>query len=152
MIKVRSLKPEDRSEWIRLRLALWPYHDITELENSAEAIATNRETETVFVAERPGGGLCGMAEFSIRLHAKGCQTNNVGYIEGWFVDTDMRQKGVGRQLIASGEAWARSRGCKEMASDTTLKYPISPLVHEALGYQEVDRTIHFSKTLRRQTD
>lgn len=148
MIKVRLLKPEDRSEWVRLRLALWPDHDIAELEKEAEAIAVNCETGAVFVAERPEGGLRGMAEFSIRPRAKGCRTKNVGYIEGWFVETGMRQQGIGRQLIASGEAWARSRGCKEMASDTTLKYPISPLAHEALEYREVSHTIHFSKTLR----
>ena len=132
MIKVRSLKPDDRSEWVRLRLALWPDHDIAELEKEAEVIAANGKTGSVFVAERPGGGLCGMDEFSIRPHAEGCRTKNVGYIEGWFVETDMRQKGVGRQLITSGEAWARSCGCEEMASDTTLKYQISPLAQEAL--------------------
>jgi len=148
MIKVRSLQPEDRSEWVRLRLALWPDHDIAELEKEAEAIAVNCKTQAIFVAERPEGGLCGIAEFSIRTRAEGCQTKNVGYIEGWFIKTDMRQKGIGRQLVTSGETWARSHGCKEMASDTTLKYPISPLAHEALGYREVGRTLHFSKTLR----
>ena len=149
MIKVRSLKPEDYSEWVRLRIALWPDHDIADLEKEAEAITVNYETGAIFVAERPDGGLCGMAEFSIRPHARGCRTKNVGYIEGWIVENDMRQKGIGRQLIASGEGWALSRGCKEMASDTTPEYPISPSAHKALGYREVGHTIHFSKTLRK---
>ncbi len=34
----------------------------------------------------------------------GCRTSPVGYIEGWYVDADLRQHGLGGQLVASGGA------------------------------------------------
>jgi len=130
-----------------LRHALWPHHVISELEEETHRITANGARESVFVAERPGGGLCGMIEMSVREHAKGCRTKNVGYIEGWFVDPDMRNKGVGRKLVCAGVKWARDRGCLEMGSDTTPEYPLSPLAHTRLGFEEVGTTIHFRKDM-----
>jgi aminoglycoside 6'-N-acetyltransferase I len=51
-------------------------------------------------------------------------------------------------LIEAGEAWARSRGCAEMASDTTSEFPESPSAHRALGYVDAKMTFHFRKELR----
>ena len=48
------------------------------------------DTEEVFFAERPGGGLCGFLEASLRSRADGCDSTPVGYIEGWYVDEDVR--------------------------------------------------------------
>jgi aminoglycoside 6'-N-acetyltransferase I len=48
-------------------------------------------------------------------------------------------------LVERAEQWARAAGCREMASDTTPFYPISPAAHEALGYEEVER--YFRKEL-----
>jgi aminoglycoside 6'-N-acetyltransferase I len=53
------------------------------------------------------------------------------------VDPDCRREGLGRRLVEAAEAWARSAGCREMASDTDPGYPLSPTAHAALGYQEV---------------
>jgi aminoglycoside 6'-N-acetyltransferase I len=61
------------------------------------------------------------------------------------VDGDVRGQGVGRALVERAEAWARAAGCREMASDTTPFYPISPAAHAALGYAEVER--YFRKVL-----
>ena len=85
---------------------------------------------------------------SIREQAEGCQTDHIGYLEGWYVDEAWRQQGVGRKLVAAAEAWALAQGCTEMASDTTPEYPISPAAHAHLGYEEVTRTIHYRKVLK----
>jgi len=145
-IKIRLIQSEDRPEWLRLRLALWPYHLPAELENEMAQIAADPE-QPVFVAERSQGGLCGLLEVSIRKEAEGCASDHIGYLEGWYVDPDLRQQGVGSKLVAAAEAWAIAQGCTEMASDTTPDYPISPQAHASLGYQEVQRTIHFRKEL-----
>jgi len=49
-----------------------------------------------------------------------------------------RGQGVGRAPVEQAEAWARSQGCREMASDTTPSYRLSPAAHAAMGYQEVE--------------
>lgn len=86
-------------------------------------------------------------EASIRPYADGCDTRNVGYIEGWYVDADMRRQGLGAELVSAAEAWAIEQGCREMASDCLLDNEISFRAHLALGYQETERLIHFKKRL-----
>lgn len=34
-----------------------------------------------------------------------------------------------------------------MASDTTERYPIGPIAHKALGYEEVDTLLNFKESL-----
>ena len=147
-IVIRLVQPKDWNEWLRLRLALWPepQHRRAALAREMKEIAADAQ-QPVFVAERFEGGLCGLLEVSIRKEAEGCQTDRIGYLEGWFVEPDMRGRGIGRALVQAAENWARAQGCREMASDTSPEYPLSPGAHAQLGYVEVQRTIHFRKEL-----
>ncbi len=97
------------------------------------------DTDEVFFAERPGGGLRGFVEVALRSRADGCDSTPVGYIEGWYVDEDMRRQGIGRALVAAAERWARSKGCRQTASDAELWNTVSHRAHGALGYQETAR-------------
>jgi len=63
------------------------------------------------------------------------------------VEPEHRRCGVGRALVAAAEAWARSQGCTEMASDAQLDNRVSLEAHEALGFEVVDRCVHFRKRL-----
>lgn len=150
MTTIRLVQPTDKAEWLRLRLALWD-EPLDQHEKEMAEILENFETSPVWVAERSNdgasGGLCGLLEVTIRREAEGCTTDRIGYLEGWYVDEDMRQQGIGGQLVAAAEAWAIAQGCTEMASDTTPLYPLSPAAHARLGYEEVERTIHFRKAL-----
>jgi aminoglycoside 6'-N-acetyltransferase I len=51
-------------------------------------------------------------------------------------------------LVAAAEEWARSKGCVEMASDTEIDNQVSHTAHGRLGYEEVERLIHFRKPLQ----
>ncbi len=146
-VRVRRLRQDEFKQWLRMRQALWPQSDVSELRHELEVMWARREHEPVFVAERADGSLGGMIEVSLHEQAEGCTTSPVGYIEGWYVDPDLRRKGVGRRLVAAAEAWAREAGCREMASDTEPDYPISPLAHKHLGYQEAARPLHYRKAL-----
>lgn len=92
--------------------------------------------------------LCGFVEGSIHPHAVGCETNPVGYVEGWWVDPDHRQTGVGRKLLAALEDWARRHGCREMASDCLADNHLSRAAHCATGYHETGTLIHFAKRIQ----
>jgi aminoglycoside 6'-N-acetyltransferase I len=109
----------------------------------------SRRQLPVFVAERPDGGLVGFLEGSLRSFADGCETSPVGYIEGWYVDRDFRRHGVGAALVAAAERWATARGCREMGSDCFVDNRVSARAHTALGYEDVERLIHFRKRLPR---
>ena len=145
-LNIRRATAEDKPEWLRMRLLLWPEVESPELLQELEGILKD-DLAPVFVLERPGGGLGGFLEAGTRKYAEGCVTAPVGYIEGWFVDEDLRGQGFGGQLVKAAEDWARSQGLKEMGSDTWLWNERSIRAHIALGYSEIERLIHFAKTL-----
>ena len=63
-----------------------------------------------WVAEKSDKRVIGFLEASIREVAEGCDTRNVGYIEGWYVEPDFRRTGVGRLLVSHAAQWARAQG------------------------------------------
>jgi aminoglycoside 6'-N-acetyltransferase I len=144
---VRRAMQNDQTEWLRMRTALWPDgspHDhLREMRDQLNDPARY----AVFVAQRDGGDLGGFLEASLRAYADGCDSSPVGYIEGWYVDADLRQQGVGGELVRAAEQWALAQGCTEMASDCDLGNLTSFRAHLALGYQEAERLIHFRRSL-----
>ena len=141
-MRIREYRPADRREYQELREKLWP--DCSDADNDSWFA---RDDATTFLAERPDGSLCGFVEVGSRACADGCDTSPVGYIEGWWVDADVRKRGVGRALIEAAERWARSRGLTEMASDALMDNNVSHASHKALGYEEVERLVVFRKSL-----
>jgi aminoglycoside 6'-N-acetyltransferase I len=129
-----------------MRRALWEDCPDDQQEREIEEILAG-DTDDVVFAARPEGGLCGFLEVAIRSRANGCDSTPVGYIEGWYVDPDVRRQGVGEALVEAAEAWARSRGCRQMASDAELSNDVSHRAHGALGYQETARLVLFKKDL-----
>jgi aminoglycoside 6'-N-acetyltransferase I len=141
-ISTRPYHPSGFAEWRRMRTALWP--DQTEADMAAWLA---RADAAVLVAERGPNGLCGFAEVGERSHADGCATSPVAYLEGWYVDPDVRRRSVGTQLIRAVEAWARERRYRELASDVELHNLVSQQAHNRLGFQETDRSVLYRKAL-----
>lgn len=145
-ITIKKVQSGDHAEWFRMRRSLWD--DCPEDQQVREVGEIRAsDTEAVLFAERPGGGLCGFVEVSVRPWAIGCDQRPIGYIEGWYVDEDVRRQGVGRALIEAAEAWARSKGCRQMASDAELWNHVSHEAHGRLGYREVARLVLFTKVI-----
>ena len=102
----------------------------------------------ILVSEDENGELIGFLEVGMRSHADGCNpARPVGFVEGWFVQERFRNRGVGGELMRSAEDWARAQGCLEMASDALIDNEGSQRAHEALGFDVVDRCVHFRKGL-----
>lgn len=145
---IRDARASDLCEWLRMRRILWD--DCPDDEQIREIRAIVRDhTERAFVAERDPAGeqLCGFLEASLRSRADGCEGTPVGYIEGWYVDEDRRHQGVGRALVEAAETWARSLGCRQMASDAEWWNAASHRAHLAIGYEEAGRVVRFKKEL-----
>ncbi|HEY0789004.1 MAG TPA: aminoglycoside 6'-N-acetyltransferase [Thermoanaerobaculia bacterium] len=135
-----------------MRARLWPAHPGEHAEEIASFFGGARsDPAEVFVADE-GGALVGFAEVSIRSHAEGCEPGRIAYLEGWWVEPEHRDRGVGRALIAAVEEWGRGRGCTALASDTEVDNAASAAAHAALGFEEVERIVCFRKDLRRKAD
>jgi aminoglycoside 6'-N-acetyltransferase I len=105
----------------------------------------------ILIAETGQHRVVGFIEVGLRSHADGCDPSlPVGFIEGWYVEPEFRRKRVGASLLAKAEQWARNQGCVEMASDTWVDALDSQHAHEALGFEVVDRCVHYRKPLMRE--
>jgi aminoglycoside 6'-N-acetyltransferase I len=151
-IHVRLAQPSDCDQLARMRKALWPKSSAEEHARELRAILEGKPPVTmpliILVAEASDRMVVGFLEVDLRSHADGCNpARPVGYIEGWYVAETHRNRGIGGKLLAAAEDWARGQGCVEMASDTWIDNVVSQRVHEGLGYEVVDRCVHYRKML-----
>jgi molybdopterin synthase catalytic subunit len=150
-MKIRAVQREDHDEWLRMRYALWPEYLAQQVRDD---VADYHDTRKIWglptaamVIDRGDGRLGGFIEASLRPFADGCVTSPVGYVEGWYVDEDLRRGGWGAKLVAAAEEWARGNGCVEMASDCASGNIVSLQSHRRLGFAHSDHLISFRKPL-----
>ena len=144
---VRPVRESDLNEWFRLRKLLWDENDDGDHRSEMMDILEHPDSQLVLVADTGNGDLIGFLEASIRPFVEDCHTDHVGYLEGWYVDPDHRQKGIGGELVRNAESWARQKGCTEMASDAEVGNERSLTAHTRLGYAVTSRLVHLRKEL-----
>lgn len=144
--QIRPVAPADAAEWLRMRRSLWPESG-TGTHSVEIAEWRNRHDAVVLVLVRDDGRLGGFAEIGERSVADGCTTSPVAYLEGWYVDPELRRTGLGTALVRMAEGWAREHGYREFASDVELPNVISQRAHEALGFTEMGRAVLYLKQL-----
>ena len=115
---IRRVEPGDRSEWMRAQL--WPDSPDDHEPETAALLSAPADESVVLVAERPNGRLAAFLEAGKRECAEGSGSSPVGFIEGWWVESDARRDGLGVMLVAEAEEWARAQGVTEMASDAEI--------------------------------
>jgi aminoglycoside 6'-N-acetyltransferase I len=143
---VRRGTRDDLAEWVRLRSLLWPDPDIDQ-EAEAAALLEGPDAGALFVLDCRNGRLVGFLEVSVRDYAEGCAPGRVPYLEGWYVEPDLRGRGLGAALVEAAEAWARERGFAEIASDAQIDNAGGIAAHRALGFEEAARIVCFRKGL-----
>jgi aminoglycoside 6'-N-acetyltransferase I len=144
---VRPLQEKDLNEWLRLRKLLWDATSESDHKAEMVDIIDHPDSQFVLVAEKEPGKLIGFLEVSIRPFVEDCETDHVGYLEGWYVEPEVRGRGIGRELVRIAEQWAKSKGCEEMASDAEIGNELSLAAHLGLGYSETSRLVHLRKEL-----
>jgi aminoglycoside 6'-N-acetyltransferase I len=146
-IEIREAVACDRTEWLRMRNALWPgalaEHDI----ETQRYFARDARPPLTFIAELDDRAV-GFLELELRSYAPGCESRPVPFIEGWYVEPEHQRRGIGRALVQAAEAWALANGYDEIASDIELENTTSFAAHLALGFEETDRIISFRRALR----
>lgn len=145
---IRVAEDDDRIQIANMRTLLWPDASFDEHLRELEAGPAGSLPSETLVAADDHGTLVGFVDVGLRSHADGCDpARPVGFLEGWFVKEAFRQRGIGGALVRAAEDWAREHGCVEIASDTWIDHDESQRAHRALGFEEVDRCVHFRKRL-----
>ncbi len=135
-----------------MRELLWPDasfdEHLAELDKILSLGTAGMLPLAILVAQGESEELLGFLEVGQRSHADGCDpARPVGFVEGWFVHEAFRDRGIGKELMIAAEVWARAQGCIEMASDALIDNEGSVRAHSALGFEVVDRCVHFRKRL-----
>jgi len=149
-VEIRAARLEDCERLAVLFHALWPRTSAEEHGREVRSLVDGTAKLTMpiamLVAEAESDGVVGFVEVDLRSHAGGCDpAQAVGYVEGWYVTKEYRRSGVGARLMTAAEEWARGFGCREMGSDAVIENEVSLRAHAALGYEVVDRCVHFRK-------
>lgn len=147
-MKIRKANEDDCFHLVRLMRQLWP--DAVETELLVEVQLGLRSGKMhYFIAETDE--LVGFCQLSFRHdYVPGTTSSPTAFIEGIYVDEKFRGQDVATRLVEAASAYARSKGCDELASDTEVANDGSQRFHEHIGFQEVERTVHYVKKLSRE--
>jgi Acetyltransferases len=146
-VRIRTFEENDLGEWLRLRRLLWDETSEGDHKEEMLDIIGHSDSQLVLVADSGKGRLVGFLETGIRPFVEDCHSDNVGYLEGWFVEPEFRREGIGSSLVREAEKWAKRKGCTEMASDAEIGNEMSIEAHRNLGYEETSRLVHLRKEL-----
>lgn len=143
---IRKATPADCQLLAELAAQLWGTHSTADL---MEEFSSSLCSDTAaFFLQYCENTPVGFAQCGLRCdYVEGTETSPVGYLEGIFVQAEHRHKGYASALLSACEAWAKSQGCTEFASDCELDNTDSLQFHLATGFQEANRIICFTKKL-----
>ncbi|MEO8506193.1 MAG: aminoglycoside 6'-N-acetyltransferase [Betaproteobacteria bacterium] len=134
--------------WLELRSALWPGHDAGVHLAEMAALCAAPERFGQFIAYAASGTPHGLVEVALRHdYVNGTRSSPVAFLEGIYVASLARRRGVARALVAVAEDWARAVGSTEFASDAAIDNRSSHAMHRALGFEESERVVYFRKAL-----
>ncbi len=144
---VEPASEEDQTDWLEMRLRLWPDEDRQELAADLADMLDETNAKQCWIARQVDGLPIGFAEADIRQdYVEDCDSP-VPYLEGIWVAPNFRRAGVADTLLATVEEWAREAGFAEIASDALLDNRASHGWHEAVGFDEVERVITYRKEI-----
>ncbi len=79
---------------------------------------------------------------------KAAETSPVGYIEGWYVDADLRRRGWAARSCGRWRPGRANAACARGGFGSAwIENETSIAAHKRLGYEEVERMVCFVKRL-----
>ena len=131
---------ENENSWAEMSVMLWP--DVTVdsvLRMFHEGMFKN---EFLYIKDdKPVAFL----SLSLRSdYVEGTDSCPVGYIEGLYVKSEFRRKGIAEELIEHAKNWSKDYGCTELASDCTLDNEGSQRFHSNVGFTESNRIVCYT--------
>lgn len=143
---VKRAEEKDIAAIANLAAMMWSNHSVEELNNEFSDLFMKEEAQ--FFLKYENDIPVGFAQCQLRHdYVEGTETSPVGYLEGIFVKEGFRHKGYAGALLAECENWAKSKGCKEFASDCELDNDDSLQFHRAMKFTEANRIICFTKKI-----
>ena len=146
-MEIVKITQDDFKEWLEMALRLWPDYSPSQMQVSLINIL-NSPREAAFLVRDDQGSASAFINLSLRSdYVPGATHSPVAYVEGIYVKDEYRNQGIGTALIQSAQQWALNQGCIELASDALIENTASQEFHKKIGFQEVERTVFFIKSV-----
>lgn len=143
---IRKAGIENLEEIANLAILMWTETTVQDLIDDFTDIISKGDAQ--FFLKYNQDIPVGFAQCQLRYdYVEGTETSPVGYLEGIFIKEEYRHKGYAKELLSECEKWAREKGCSEFASDCEIDNDSSFGFHMALGFEEANRIICFTKKL-----
>jgi aminoglycoside 6'-N-acetyltransferase I len=146
-MEIVKISQDDFKEWLELALRLWPDDSSNQMQVSLTNIL-NSPREAAFLVRDEQKNAIAFINLSLRSdYVPGATQSPVAYVEGIYVKDEYRNQGIGKALIQFAQQWALDQGCIELASDALIENTASHEFHKKIGFQEVERTVFFIKSV-----
>jgi aminoglycoside 6'-N-acetyltransferase I len=146
-VKISKITQNNFNEWLELALTLWPDYSTDQMQVILTNILDSPREDGFIVRDNNGSAIAFM-NLSLRSdYVPGATHSPVAYVEGIYVRDDYRKQGIGAALIQSAQEWGLEQGCIELASDALIENTASHEFHAKSGFQEVERTVFFIKSI-----
>ena len=146
-ITIHAVQDDHHADWLRMREVLYTGVDRAFHLQEMDIFHQDESKQCFLAVSEAAQAPCGFIEVTLRNIVDGCLTSPVGYVEGIYVDPEIRQSGIGRQLLFRAEEWCRSMGCTEMGIDAELDDTSAQQFHEHMGFKETYRIVEYRKSL-----
>jgi len=140
---IRLLKDEDLPIWSNMCADVYP--DTTVKEMLLEYKEGRFPNEYGYFIDEELAGFVSLSQRND--YVEGTESSPVGYIEGIYVKSEYRSRGIARELIEFAKTWSKERDCLEMASDCLLDNNNSLEFHTSVGFKVANRIICFTMKL-----
>ncbi len=143
-IKIKKLSSRSKyiNDLFNLILLLWP-----DTEEKFDEIIMSKNNH--FCGAFLGDKIIGFINYSIRYeYVNGSSISPVGYLEGIYILEEYRRNKVATKLVDFVYEQLKSKGYKELASDTLLDNYEGQEFHKSIGFKERERVVYYIKKIK----
>lgn len=150
-MRILKANEADLKRLVQLMQELWPHASADELTQEVR-LGLRSGNMHYFIAIDQTRKPLGFCQLSFRYdYVPGSLSSPTAYLEGLYVVKTARHQRIATQLVEHASAFAVSKGCVQLASDTELENFISQQFHEKSGFKEVERVVTYIKNLSHET-
>ena len=146
-MKIRAATIADKPAWLALRRRQRPALSDRQHESDWVQMMEQRGQRMTLLAVDEQGGSLGMIEVSRRTQSDWLGPGPVAYVEALHVEPGQDRETTALRLADAAASWAQARGCRMLASDTSLDNQWEQKLHLDLGFEEVARKVVYRRVL-----
>ena len=150
-MKVRALNIADKPAWLALRRRLRPALSDQQHTLDWNRMMEQRGRRMTLLCVDGQGALLGMIEVSRRAQADELGSGPVAYVDALHVEPAQAREATARRLAEAAASWAQARGCRVLATDTSLDNQWQQKLLLELGFEELARKVVYRRALAEPT-